>query len=255
MELVKVKKSVMALSTLAEMLEGLEGVRDTKFIEKLIKVQDSIEKAKENLSLDGVVADLIEEIEELQPKIQKYEEDKNEILLKYAAKDENGRPLTEKVQTANGISEVYVMKRGKLIVDLTEEELAQIFKTEEDKIPFAQIDAEGNPIMDADGKVILDEVYNVEGVLRFAELSKLELDNEGVLQKANEINRKIYVEPILASFMAFGHKDKSDNFNKNLGLTIQDILLEEAPTKEVNKVVKKELGKLIAPLLRERMFQ
>ena len=43
------------------------------------------------------------------------------------------------------------------------------------------------------------------------------------------------------------------NFNKILGLTVQDIL-EETGIKVENKLVKKELGKIIAPILRKELF-
>jgi hypothetical protein len=224
MKNITLNRSIFSLSNLVEMLDGLSEVRDTLFVKKIIKVKESIEQVRNEISLDSTIEKYIEEIEAIKPEIEKYEKAKNEVLIKYAAKDENGFPLTEQVTSNSGITEVYVMKKGQRIVDLPEEKLNEIFKTEEDKINYAKIDENGNPIKDENGKYILDEAYHVETVLRFAELAKVELEYEDTLKKANDINRKIYTEPIQVTFIGLTKKDESPNFNLKEYMLFKEIL-------------------------------
>ena len=98
----KLQLSINEINRISEISKQLEEVRDSNFQLKLIKLKDDLVKASQSIVASDYLAAEVQVADEIVKELETLDKEKDEVLKKYALKDEAGLFLLEETIDGNG---------------------------------------------------------------------------------------------------------------------------------------------------------
>lgn len=125
----KLQLSINEINRISEISKQLEEVRDSNFQIKLIKLKDDLMKASQSIVTSDYLAAEVQVADEIVKELEALDKEKDEVLKKYALKDEEGLFILEETIDHNGNkNQNYTFSKEKKELKKRDAELKPIFE-------------------------------------------------------------------------------------------------------------------------------
>ena len=125
----KLELSINEINRISEISKQLEEVRDSNFQLKLVKLKDDLAKASQSIVTSDYLSAEVQVADEILKELEALDKEKDEVLKKYALKDEAGLFLLEETVDGNGNkNQNYTFSKEEKELKKRDEELKPIFE-------------------------------------------------------------------------------------------------------------------------------
>ena len=125
----KLQLSINEINRISEISKQLEEVRDSNFQLKLVKLKDDLAKASQSIVTSDYLSAEVQVADEIVKELEALDKEKDEVLKKYALKDEAGLSLLEETVDGNGNkNQNYTFSKEEKELKKRDEELKPIFE-------------------------------------------------------------------------------------------------------------------------------
>ena len=135
----KLQLSINEINRISEISKQLEEVRDSNFQLKLIKLKDDLVKASQSIVASDYLAAEVQVADEIVKELETLDKEKDEVLKKYALKDEAGLFLLEETIDGNGNkNQNYTFSKEEKELEKRDEKIQEATKNFEEKKAIVQ---------------------------------------------------------------------------------------------------------------------